>query len=90
MYAKKNQMIIIMVIAIAFILSIKLYEVNNVNSQMNDQINTYNKELVKSKAELRQTIDKRDYYKSDEYIEKVAREQENLVKKNDIIFVTDN
>ncbi|HAN09760.1 MAG TPA: hypothetical protein DCP90_04010 [Clostridiales bacterium] len=90
MYTKKKQIIFIMVIIIAVILSIKLYEISVVNIQMNDKINTYDKELKKFKSELKETVDKKNYYKSDEYIEKIAREQENLVKKNDIIFVTEN
>jgi len=90
MYQKKKRILLGVVVVIAVLLLIKLYDISIVNKQMDEQINAYNNELKKRKADLNEATEKKDYYNSDEYIEKIAREQENLVKKNDIIFVTED
>ncbi len=84
----KKKYMVWTVLMIAFILGFKLYEVTLVNNQMDLKIAECAKELKKSKNELAEAKKKEGYYKSDEYIEKIAREEANLVKKNDIIFIT--
>ncbi|MCD8090789.1 MAG: septum formation initiator family protein [Clostridiales bacterium] len=62
---------------------------------------TANRELVTSKAELEESVkDEKqrkselsmegDYYKSDEYYEKIAREKLGLVMPNEITFIDQN
>ncbi len=60
-----------------------------------------NRELVASKAELEESVKEEkqrkselsmegDYYKSDEYYEKIAREKLGLVMPNEITFIDQN
>lgn len=78
----------ICIMFILVVLVFKTIEVYKVSKDIDIDIKEYDRKIAKVKKDLVIEKEKEEYYNSDEYIEKVAREKSNLVKKNDIIFIT--
>ena len=71
----------------AVVVAVSIYTQNKLLNELKQEEASIVQEIDKQKNEKLTLEGKQDYYKSDEYIEKVAREQFGLVKSDEIVFV---
>lgn len=91
--AKKIGYNFLFIIAIGAFLSVGvsiLYGQYQHTFELNQKIEDVQKQIEDEKKKTEKINNQEDYYKSDEYVEKIAREQLSLVKPNEIIFVDRN
>ena len=75
-------------VMVFMVLSFSLYLFYKYNSLLkyNEKIAELNTSIEVAKKESRELNKQKEYKKSDEYIERIARDKLGMVKKNEIIF----
>lgn len=83
-------------LGITFVVSVLFIGMMVKGMELQDQLSSYNSKLEKLDEQLEEETqrtqeidDLKDYMKTDEYAEQVAREKLGLVKGNEIIFKTE-
>ena len=74
------------VLALLLVVSIKGIELKEKNAAYEQQKTVLQQQIEGEKDRAKEIEDYSDYVNSDEYVEKIAKEQLGLVKDNEIIF----
>lgn len=87
---KRNalSMVLVCVIAIIIVWFVTGYKkLDTINKKYESEIEILQEQASNKKRELTLKKAQINYYKSDEYIEKIAREEAGLVMPNELVFI---
>ena len=89
-FKKKLKLYSMFWLFLIIVFSVVIYLQNGRKAKLSEEINTLNQLLAESAAEEQTLLQKIEFNKSDEFIEKQAQDEFGLVHSNEVIIYNDN